>query len=408
MRSTSEPVRVARIISRLAVGGPARNVCLLTKELDPRRFRTWLICGRAEKAERQATEVAAEAGVEPIYVDQLRRGLGLCDLRASFRINQLLAAIKPQIVATHTAKAGALGRGVALLRFITKHEKVGLIHTFHGHVFNHYFNTAVSKAFIAVERQLARLTDIIITVSPTIRRQLVEEYRIAADEKVRVVPLGLEFDWLNHLPRQRGWLRATIGANDSTIVFGSVGRLTPIKNNELLLRAFARMLRQETVDARLALVGDGELREPLRALSRELGIDQRVSFCGWVLDRAKIFCDFDVTCLSSYNEGTPVCLIESLAAGVPILATRVGGVSDVALNGTDGQLVESGDEEAVAAALIKAAHQRRRVSQQRSATVRNHYSIPRLIRNIEALYDEVLEHDKPRRAVTARLDVQSG
>src|SRR5262249_9198821 len=159
-----------------------------------------------------------------------------------------------------------------------------------------------------VERQLARLTDIIVTVSPAIRSQLVEEYRIADDKKVRVVPLGLEFDWLNHMQRERGWLRASIGAGDSTILFGSVGRLAPIKNNELLLRAFARMLRHEPVDARLALVGDGEMREPLQSLSRELRIEDRVSFCGWVIDRAKIFSDLDVTCLSSYNEGTPVCL----------------------------------------------------------------------------------------------------
>src|SRR5262249_55263167 len=152
----------------------------------------------------------------------------------------------------------------------------------------------------------------------------VEDYRIAAPEKVRVVPLGFDFSWLDDVPIHAGWLRARLGASPSTIIFGTVGRLVKIKNVTLALRAFARMLRQESIDAKFVVVREGDLIGELRALVRELAIDDRVLFTGWMLDRAKIFCDFDVTCLSSYNEGTPVCLIESLAAGIPVVATRVG------------------------------------------------------------------------------------
>jgi len=389
------PVRIARIVGRLAIGGPARHVCSLTTGLDRQKYQSWLICGRAEKTEREAIEIAADAGVKPIYVNQLKRGLGVSDLGASIKINGLLATIRPQIVATHTAKAGALGRMVALLRLTAKNEQVRLIHTFHGHTFHDYFSTGVTKAFVAIERYLASFTDMIIAVSPTTRRDLVQEYRIASADKVRVVPLGFDFGWLNDLPRHRGWLRARLGASDSTIIFGTVGRLAKIKNTGMVLRAFARLLRKEHIDARLVVVGDGELLEELKSLAHQLAIDDRVLFCGWMVDRAKIFCDLDVTCLSSYNEGTPVCLIESLAAGVPVIATEVGGVADVVADGLDGELIRSGDEQGFAAGLSRLAHRGSGISPQRSAIIRGQYSVARLVKDIESLYEEVLTTTGP-------------
>lgn len=396
------PIRIARIVTRLDVSGPARHVCSLTTQLDPRKFQSWLICGRAEKTEREGFEIASEAEVSPIYVNQLRRGLGLRDLGASLQINRLLKTIKPQLVATHTAKAGALGRTIAFLRAAVSHERIRLVHTFHGHVFHSYFNSPATRALIAVERYLARRTDMIITVSPTIRRQLIEEYRIASAEKVRTVPLGFEFGWLHDLPHCRGWLRARLGVGESTVIFGAVGRLAKIKNTGLVLKAFARMLRLEATDARLVVIGDGELLGSLQMLARELAIENRVLFCGWLLDRAKIYSDLDVTCLSSFNEGTPVCLIESLAAGIPVVATRVGGVPDVISDGVDGELVESSDEQAFAAALAKLARQKHRISPERTAAVTRHYATSRLVRDIESLYEEVLDNECAYRAVPSQ------
>jgi glycosyltransferase involved in cell wall biosynthesis len=386
------PTRIARIVSRLAVGGPARHVCSLSAQLDPERYRSWLICGRPEKGERDALDIASEAGVSPIYVDQLRRDLGFSDLAAAFKLNRLLGTIKPQIVETHTAKAGALGRSVAWLRLLTMGKRPRLIHTFHGHVFHDYFNAPVTKAFITIERRLADLTDMIVTVGPTVRRQLIEDYHIARADKVRVVPLGLDFGWTNSLPQNRGWLRSRLGVSDSTVIFGFVGRLTAIKNPEMVLRAFATMQTREQIDARLVVVGDGELAESLKTLAQELGIENRTLFCGWVLDRARIFSDFDVTCLSSHNEGTPVCLIESLAARVPVVTTAVGGVQDVIRDGADGELVAAGDEEAFAAAMARAAHNRTAISQQRSVGVSKEYSVARLVKDTANLYEELLQN----------------
>lgn len=393
LRAISKPVRIARIITRLGVGGVERHVCSLTANLNREKFETWLIAGRPEKSEREWVEFSAEAGVEPVFINQLRRKLGFWDISASFKLNHLLTQIQPHIVETHQSKAGALARAIVGLKYRANEPRPRLVHTFHGHQFQGHFRSPAVSAFVGIERLLARMTDLIITVTPTIRRQLIEDYRIAAADKVRVVPLGFDFAWLRDLSHHRGWLHARLEVPDSTVIFGTVGRLAKIKNMELQLRAFARMLRQSTIDARLVVIGDGELRMALQSLSRDLEISDRVLFCGWILDRAKIFGDLDVTCLSSFNEGSPVCLIESLVAGVPVVATEVGGVPDVVSSGLDGELVPSCDEEAFAAALTRAASRHRRISPERSTAVRRQYCTDRLIRDMENLYAELLQDD---------------
>ena len=391
MAAIPTPIRIARVVTRFGVGGVERHVSALTANLNHEKFRSWLICGRAEKNERECPEFARDAGVEPVFIESLRRNLGIWDVNASFKLHRVLKRIQPQIVETHQSKAGALGRSMARLTFGSNGQRPRLIHTFHGHQFNGYFKGPVARTFILIERWLARLTDMIVTVTPTIRRQLINDYQIVDASRVRVVPLGFDFSWLNDICRERGWLRARLGVNDSTVLFGAVGRLAPIKNTELLLRSFARMMREHRVDARLILVGDGEMRDPLESLARELSISDQVLFAGWVLDRARIFCDLDVTCLSSHNEGSPLCLIESIAAGVPVVATNVGGVADVTSSELDGELIEPGNEEAYAAALARAAERRRRVPHQRSAALRDFYSIRRLIGDMESIYSELLD-----------------
>jgi glycosyltransferase involved in cell wall biosynthesis len=390
LRALPKPVRIARVLTRLGIGGVEQHVCSLTANLNREKFESWVIAGRTEKSEREWVEFADEAGVEPVFINQLRRKLGFWDLGASFNLRRVLTQIQPHIVETHQSKAGALARAIVGLKFPANGLRPRLVHTFHGHQFEGHFKTPAARAFLAVERCLARLTDLIITVTPTIRRQLVENYRIASAEKVKVVRLGFDFAWLRAVPGRRGWLRARLEVPDSTVIFGAVCRLARIKNVELLLRAFARMLREAAVDARLVVFGDGELRASLESLARDLEISDRVLFCGSILDRAKIFSDLDVTCLSSFAEGSPICLIESLAAGLPVVATEVGGVPDVVSSGLDGELVPQ-CEEAFAAALTRAANRRRRISPERSAAVRRQYSTARLIQDIENLYTELLQ-----------------
>jgi len=333
----------------------------------------------------------------------MRRGLGAPDALATFKLAHLLRELRPAIIETHTAKAGALGRIGALLAFGRGPRRPRLIHTFHGHVFKGHFSNASNHAFIAIERSLARLNDIIVTVSPKIRQELVDRYRIAPADKIRVVPPGLDFGWVGNLERRRGWLRARLGVSDSTPIFGMVGRLAKIKNVALVLHAFARLRQTVPIDARLVVIGDGEMRAELESLACGLGIEGRVTFCGWLLEHADIFSDLDVTCLSSFNEGLPVCLVESLAAGVPVVATDVGGVRDIVEPATDGELVKSGEVEAFAEALGRAAHVRRRLVSARSAAVRAKYSTARMVASIEAIYEELLERRTFTPSATAAL-----
>ncbi len=384
------PHRIVRIITRLSVGGAERYVCSLTGRLDRRKFLSELICGKGDANEREWLELAAEEGIMPIYVPEMRRGIGPRDAVAMIKIARLLRELKPAIVETHTAKAGALGRISALLAFGRSDDRPRLIHTFHGHVFGGYFKGATTTGFIAIERALARFTDLIVTVSPRIRRELVEQYRIAPAEKVRVVPLGFDFGWVHKLDRSRGWLRSRLGVGGSTVLFGAVGRFAKIKNTALILRAFARLIRAEPIDARLVLIGDGEMRAELESLARSLQIEQHVMFCGWILDRALVFSDLDVMCLSSFNEGLPVCLIESLAASVPVVATDVGGVSDLVVPETDGELVTSNDEVAFAKAMGRMARKRSRVEPERSAALRERHSTARMVASLESIYEGLL------------------
>ncbi len=393
---------IVRVITRLGVGGAERYVCSSSAHVNRAKYPGILICGSPGREERQWSELCAEARIEPVYIGQMRRGLGLHDAAALGKLARVFRELRPAIIETHTAKAGALGRLAAVAAFGRGAHRPALIHVFHGHVFKGHFAGPAALAFLAIERALARLSDVIIAVSSKVRQELVEQYRIAPAHKLRVVPPGLDFAWVQHLSRRRGWLRVRLGVDDSTIIFGMVGRLAKIKNIPLTLRAFARFV-QTGADAWLVLIGDGEMRAELQSLSRSLGIAQRVEFCGWVLQHADIFSDLDVTCLSSFNEGLPVALVESLAAGVPVVATDVGGVRDVVQPGEDGELVASGEVQAFANALSRLARQRARLSEQRSAAVRHRYSTTRMARTLEGIYDELIERKIRARVHDSRL-----
>jgi glycosyltransferase involved in cell wall biosynthesis len=400
----NSPIRIARITTRLGVGGVERQVAALTANLDHEKYQNWLICGRAEKYERECLEVATELGITPIIISRLRRQLGYWDISASLELYRIFGRLEPQIVETHQSKAGALGRTAARLRLGSLGRTTRLIHVFHGHQFHGYFAGPATRAIIAIERRLARLTDVIVTVTPTIRTELINTYHIATGDKIRVIPIGLDFAWTNDLEKHRGWLRFRLGASDTTVVFGTVGRLTGIKNTALLLHAMARMRQDEPTDVRLVIFGDGELRPALESLVSQLEINDIVYFAGWVLDRSRVFCDLDVTCLSSHSEGSPLCLIESIAAGVPVVATRVGGVADVVTSAEDGELVEAENVEAYAAAMIRAARRSVRLSRERSVAIREYYSIARLVKNYDNLYSEVLNSSaEPTRRRVRRL-----
>jgi glycosyltransferase involved in cell wall biosynthesis len=275
---------------------------------------------------------ADSRGVVPIVIPELGRQISpLNDFRALWKIYRLFCVEKPDIIHTHTAKAGSLGRLAGVLYNLIvlcrgHSHRAKLVHTFHGHVFHGYFSPWKSRLLVLAERLLALLSHRIVAVSETVKRDLVEVYRICREEKVRVIPIGLDLSWVDDLKGYRGALRKEFHIPPYAVTVGVIGRLTGIKNHRLFFTA-ARSLRRD--DLRFLSVGDGELRSDLQRMVRDLGLEGSVVFTGWQKEPAKIYADLDIVCLTSLNEGTPVSLIEAMAAGRPFVATDVGGVRDL-------------------------------------------------------------------------------
>ena len=375
-----------RLFSRLNVGGPAVHVILLTAGLRARGYATCLAVGRESAREGNMLDLAAAKGVECLQLGALGREIRpLADARALWDLCRLIRRFRPHVVHTHTAKAGVLGRVAARLSGVPV-----VVHTYHGHVLRSYFGPATTAVFRGLERLLGRVTTALVAVSESVKDDLVG-LGVARPEKIRVVPLGLELSRLaGALPRQA--LRAQSGAPDGAPLVGIVGRLAPIKDVPTFLAA-AAIVSRKAPDARFAVVGDGEERDALEAEARRLGLQGVVHFHGWHRDMAAVYGDLDVVVNCSRNEGTPVALIEALAAGRPVVATAVGGTPDVLAGGRHGTLIPPGDPEALAAAITDVlddpAPARARAACGRAHVLRQH-SAERLVADVDRLYRQLL------------------
>jgi len=353
--------------------------------------------------------LALARGVEPEILPSLGREISpLDDLRTYGELRKIIRDFHPDIVHTHTAKAGTLGRiaGIGLKNVAGFSKRTRFIHTFHGHVFSGYFGPRKTFLFVLIERILARLTDRIVVISPLQFEDICRKYKIAAPEKVRVIPLGFDLAPFHDCSSFRKEARSQFARceNEETFVVGIVGRLTAIKNHRMFLDAAGFLKsRNKDVSVRFLVVGDGELRGELDGYARKLGISESVDFAGWHKDMPRIYAAMDAVALTSINEGTPVTLIESMAAGIPVVATAVGGVPDLLGEIAEesfgcriaerGILVPSGDAESLADALLFLLKSRTR-SARMAARAREYafgrYSMERLLCDMEKLYAEVL------------------
>ncbi len=382
--------RVVRAIARLNVGGPALHVTYLTAGLAD-RYPTVLVAGAVAPGEADMSAWAREQGVDVHTIPQLGRSIRPWDdLLVFMKLFRLFRRLRPDIVHTHTAKAGTLGRLAAVLARVPVR-----VHTFHGHVFRGYFGKNTTRLVLWTERFLARFTTCVVAISESQADEIVDQFRICSRKRVRVIPLGLDlarFD-VSRLRGLRGELRSEIGAGSDPIV-SIVGRLVPIKNHKLFLHAAAR-LRDAGRACTFAVVGGGGEEGRLRALAAELGIEDRVRFLGWRSDLDRIYADSDVVALTSHNEGTPVCLIEALAAGCAVAATDVGGVREVLEDGRLGLVVPPGDPGAMAAAvatLLGDSTARREMGAAGMRAIPARFGVQRLLADVAALYDQLLGH----------------
>ena len=373
------------------MGGPALHVAYLTAGLRERNYDTTLVAGTLARGEDSMAFVAEGLDVNVVSVPELGREISFVrDLVATFRLAALLRRERPQILHTHTAKAGTVGRLAALLAGEARPPIV--VHTFHGHVLRGYFGPLRSRFFRVLERWLAAQTTVLIAVSPQVRDDLVA-LGVAPREKFAVVRLGIELDERVGDGDRREETRRYLGIGADRFVVGWVGRMTAVKRTDDVLEGFKR-LSDNGVAATLCLVGDGPDRPQLERRAQELGIIRDTLFVGYQEDVAPFYAAFDTLVLPSGNEGTPVSVIEALAAGTPVVATRVGGVPDVVRDGEDGFLVEAGDTAALAERLAQLATDdalRARVAAAARDRVIARYAVERLVDDVDRLYRSLLE-----------------
>lgn len=388
---TDRPIRVMNIIARLNVGGPAIYVTLLTEKFCPPDYDSLLVCGTIEPGEGDMNYYAEQHGVRPVIIPELGRSLHpVRDIITLRKVYQIIREYKPDIVHTHTAKAGFIGRLAAWLAGVPV-----IVHTFHGHVFHGYFNPLMTRLFILLERWTGSMSDTIITLSEGLRRELAEDYRIARRKHFTVLPLGLDLNSFATTPRQAGQFRAAWNIPPDAYLIGIVGRIVTVKNHALFLEAAVKV-RQQLPQAHFVVVGDGELRPEVEARVDELGLRDAVTFTGWQRILAPIYSDMDVLVISSLNEGTPVSVIESLAAGCPVVATAVGGLPDLLDHGRLGMLVTPGDADALADGILKTVRQPPDVTEAQRLMI-DRYGIDRLVKDLDSLYRGLLAKKRRER-----------
>lgn len=387
---TDRPIRVLRVIARLNVGGPALHVAYLSSGLADRGYETTLVAGDVAGGEESMESVAQQRGVDIVRLPGLSRELSpVRDLVAVWRLARIIRRVKPDVIHTHTAKAGAVGRAAAL--FAGRPRPV-IVHTFHGHVLRGYFGAAGSLVFRAIETVLARVTDRLIAVSPEVRDELVA-LRVAPRSRFEVIRLGIELEPRVHFTGDTAEVRRRLGIPPEKYVVGWFGRMTAVKRTDDLLTMLTG-LRERGIDALLILVGDGTDRADLEQRAHDLGIARSCLFLGYQDEVAPWYAICDVVVLTSASEGTPVTIIEALAAGRPVVSTRVGGVPDVVEEGETGFLVRRGDTHAMAERLELLARdpeRARAMGEAGRARVLERYAVSRLVDDIDGLYRRLLE-----------------
>jgi len=416
--------KVIRIIARLNVGGPAKHVVWLTSGLREAGYDTLLITGKVPEGEEDMSYFADEMGVTPKYIPEMSREISPNDAITVWKLFRLFLRERPDIVHTHTAKAGTVGRTAGLLYrwltpgiFIGRPRQCKFVHTYHGHVFHSYYSRGRTRVFLAIERMLAKLiTDRLIVISKQQCIEINEKFRVGRRRQITVVPLGLDLGIFAEHSSRRAKFRHELCIPDHTILIGIVGRLTEIKNHEMFLNVAARLKQIDPAcrrqgEVRFIVVGDGGLRERLEQQTAGLGLEKDVIFVGSRKDPEYFYPALDVVALTSRNEGTPLTLIEAMANARPVVATSVGGVVDLL-----GEVVEdgpyqvcrrgigvpAGDEAAFVSALsriIRDRSLRQEVGECGLEFVEVNYSKERLFEDIKGLYSEL----RPKESQKAQM-----
>lgn len=388
------PIRILRIINRFNLGGPTYNVSYLTKYLAP-EYETLLIGGEKDESEADSDFIVKNLGIEPKIISGMKRSINpLNDYKAYREIRRIIREFRPDIVHTHASKAGALGRYAAI-----KEKVPVIVHTFHGHIFHSYFSGFTTSVFKRIERYLARKSSAIVAISEIQKTELCDEHEICPREKMEVIPLGFDLDrFQQNREEKRKAFRAKWNIGDDEIVISIIGRLVPVKNHRMFIDCAAFALDKYVSNAKFLIVGDGELRSELEQQVTDLSasvpaLKDKIIFTSWIREVDSVLAASDIVALTSWNEGTPVSLIEAQAASCPVITTRAGGVEDIVAHNVTGFVLDPGDKIGFIRSmveLVKSPDLRAAMASKAKEQVLQKYSYRRLCSDMDALYHRLL------------------
>ena len=395
LQPTMIPRKVIHVITRLDWGGSAQNTLLTALGHDRSRYDPlvadgppgrWIAQGGA-KASEENTRRLEGAGIGVHRVMALTRELNVIkDLRALGQLIALFRRERPVIVHTHTSKAGVLGRLAAWLTRVPV-----IIHTPHGHVFYGHFGRLRSWFFLQFERLLAKVTIRLIALTEAERDEHLER-RVGRAGRFAVIPSGIDVKRFKSAAGAIGQRPDGFACPPDALLIGSVGWLTPVKGHRFLIEALSR-LKPSHPRLHVVVVGGGELREDLAALASALGVGDSVRLLGERTDVLECLAAMDLFVLPSLNEGMGRALIEAMAAGRPVIATRVGGIPAIVKDRRNGLLVPPGDASSLVAAiaeLIQRPAWAKGLGAAASESIGARFGVTAMVRAVEGVYDAAL------------------
>lgn len=378
--------------------GPIHNVILLSKYL-PEEYETLVIGGTPLLHESHCGKILDEAGVNYIEIPEMGRFISpLKDWTTIKKVRELIREFQPDIIHGHTFSIDGIPARIAVAL-----EKVPVkVHTFHGHIFDYSSNGRKALLARVIEKRLCRKLNAVIAISNSQRNDLVKTYRISSEEITHTIPLGIHLDRFQISRKEkRDAFRSKYKLKEDEIAIGIIARLSPVKNHKLFIDAFHRIVKSNK-NVRAFIIGDGELKQSLMIYAKALSLydedaNSKITFTSWIPQIDEALAGLDIVALTSYSEGTPVSIIEAQAAGIPVIATDVGGVSDCMINGETGLLTPSSDVEAFSNALLSYCIdpiKRTITGNAGQEFVQAQFSHTRLSRDIHALYCDLISQSK--------------
>ena len=387
--------KILRIINRFNLGGPTYNAAYLTKYLEP-DYETLLIGGQHDESEKSSMHILDNLGLKPIIIPEMQRSLNPYKDQIAFKkIQNIIKEFKPDIVHTHAAKAGALGRRAAYKMGVNQ-----IYHTFHGHVFHSYFGNFKTRIFKEIEKNLAKKSTKIIAISEIQKSELSKIHKICPENKIEVIPLGFDLERFNtDKDSKRKEFRKKWNLKENEIAIGIIGRLVPIKNHKFFIDAIQEVLKNSKVPIRAFIVGDGEEKQNIINYIKNKNLDFSLNYnpatfhlTSWIKEIDRVNSGMDIICLTSLNEGTPVSLIEAQASGKPIVSTKTGGIENIVLENKTALLSEKNDLHNFSKNLLSLVNDsnKRKLFSKFGLEKSKDFHYDQLVNNIKNLYEKKL------------------